>query len=166
MLGLAHTLHSEDLHDKDFLRSHCVGYEHFAPYLLGESDGVPKDADWAAAICDIEADRIRALARRMASEPCLLSISWSLQRTENGDQPYWMIAVLGAMLAISVVPVRASATAMAASITSALPAVAACRSRSARCRRATIRFRPSSPSRASPTCCSIPAAMCLSTARS
>ena len=98
MLGLAHTLHSEDLHDKDFLRSHCVGYERFVPYLLGESDGVPKDADWAAAICDIEADRIRALARRMASEPCLLSISWSLQRTENGDQPYWMIAVLGAML--------------------------------------------------------------------
>src|SRR5918996_1530425 len=64
----------------------------------GHSDGVPKDADWAAAICDIEADRIRALARRIASEPCLLSISWSLQRTENGDQPYWMIAVLGAML--------------------------------------------------------------------
>ncbi len=98
MLGLAHTLHSEDLHDKDFLGSHCVGYERFVPYLLGESDGVPKDADWAAAICDIEPERIRALARRMASEPCLLSISWSLQRTENGDQPYWMIAVLGAML--------------------------------------------------------------------
>jgi biotin/methionine sulfoxide reductase len=34
----------------------------------------------------------------MANEPCLLSISWSLQRTEHGDQPYWMIAVLGAML--------------------------------------------------------------------
>ena len=98
MLGLAHTLHSEDLHDKDFLGSHCVGYERFVPYLLGASDGVPKDADWAAALCDIEADRIRALARRMANEPCLLSISWSLQRTENGDQPYWMIAVLGAML--------------------------------------------------------------------
>jgi biotin/methionine sulfoxide reductase len=98
MLGLAHTLHSEDLHDKDFLGSHCVGYERFVPYLLGVSDGVPKDADWAAALCDIEADRIRALARRMANEPCLLSISWSLQRTENGDQPYWMIAVLGAML--------------------------------------------------------------------
>ena len=98
MLGLAHTLHSEDLHDKDFLRSHCVGYERFLPYLLGKSDGVPKDADWAAALCDIEPARIRALARRMANEPCLLSISWSLQRTENGDQPYWMIAVLGAML--------------------------------------------------------------------
>ena len=55
MLGLAHTLHSEDLHDKAFLSSHCVGYERFVPYLLGQSDGVPKDADWAAAICDIDA---------------------------------------------------------------------------------------------------------------
>ena len=98
MLGLAHTLHTEDRHDKDFLKSHCVGYERFVPYLLGESDGVPKDADWASNRCDIDADRIRELARRMADEPCLLSISWSLQRTENGDQPYWMIAVLAAML--------------------------------------------------------------------
>ena len=98
MLGLAHTLHTEKLHDRAFLASHCVGYDAFARYLTGESDGVAKDAGWAAALCDIEAERIRALARRMASEPCLLSISWSLQRTENGDQPYWMIAVLAAML--------------------------------------------------------------------
>lgn len=98
MLGLAHTIHSEDLHDKAFLRSHCVGYEQFLPYLKGESDGVPKDADWASTLCDIKPDRIRKLARRMATEPCLLSISWSLQRTEHGDQPYWMITVLGAML--------------------------------------------------------------------
>lgn len=98
MLGLAHTLHAEDLHDKAFLHSHCVGYDIFARYLTGETDGVPKDADWAEKLCDIDADRIRKLARRMAKEPCLLSISWSLQRTEHGDQPYWMIAVLGAML--------------------------------------------------------------------
>jgi biotin/methionine sulfoxide reductase len=98
MLGLAHVLHTEDLHDRAFLASHCVGYERFVPYLTGASDGVPKTPEWAAAICDIDAGRIRALARRMAAEPCLLSISWSLQRTEHGDQPYWMITVLGAML--------------------------------------------------------------------
>jgi biotin/methionine sulfoxide reductase len=98
MLGLAHTLHSENLHDRNFLSSHCVGYEKFAPYLRGETDGIPKNAEWASKLCDIEAERIRSLARRMAKEPCLLTISWSLQRTENGDQPYWMIGVLGAML--------------------------------------------------------------------
>jgi biotin/methionine sulfoxide reductase len=98
MLALAHTLHTEDLHDKAFLGTHCVGYDRFVPYLTGQADGVRKDAEWASALCDIEAGRIRALARRMAAEPCLLSISWSLQRTEHGDQPYWMIAVLAAML--------------------------------------------------------------------
>ena len=98
MLALAHTLHTENLHDRDFLSSHCVGYDEFVPYLTGESDGIAKDADWASGLCEIGADRIRELARRMASEPCLLSISWSLQRTEHGDQPYWMIAVLSAML--------------------------------------------------------------------
>ncbi|MGB7301337.1 MAG: molybdopterin-dependent oxidoreductase [Burkholderiaceae bacterium] len=98
MLGLAHTLHIEGLHDEEFLAKYCVGYDRFVPYLTGRADGIAKDADWAARLCDIDADRIRQLARRMASEPCLMSISWSLQRTEHGDQPYWMIAVLSAML--------------------------------------------------------------------
>jgi biotin/methionine sulfoxide reductase len=98
MLGLAHTLYENDLHDKAFLKSHCTGFDHFCEYLTGAADGQPKDADWAAAICDIDAARIRALALRMASEPTLLSISWSLQRTEHGEQPYWMICTLAAML--------------------------------------------------------------------
>lgn len=98
MLGLAHTLHTENLHDTNFLHSHCVGYDRFVEYLTGTSDGVAKDAEWAASLCEIDADQIRTLARRMASEPCLLSISWSLQRSEHGDQPYWMLTVLGAML--------------------------------------------------------------------
>ncbi len=98
MLGLAHTLHSEKLHDERFLQSHCTGYERFAEYLVGQTDGIPKSAAWASKLCDIEAGQIRALARRMASESCLLSISWSLQRTEHGDQPYWMVTVLSAML--------------------------------------------------------------------
>lgn len=98
MLGLAHTLHTEGLYNKNFLNSHCEGYDKFVPYLIGESDGISKDAEWASALCDIDADRIRTLARRMAKEPCLLTMSWSLQRTEHGDQPYWMLGVLGAML--------------------------------------------------------------------
>ena len=98
MLGLAHTIHTEHLHDRAFLNSHCVGYDTFAAYLTGAGDGVAKDAEWASAICEIDADRIRELARQMASKRTLLSISWSLQRTEHGDQPYWMITVLAAML--------------------------------------------------------------------
>ncbi|OED38129.1 hypothetical protein AB833_20835 [Chromatiales bacterium (ex Bugula neritina AB1)] len=98
MLGLAHTLYSEGLHDSAFLQSHCTGFEKFRDYLTGATDGQSKDATWAASICDIEVDKIRKLARRMASAPTLLSISWSLQRTEHGEQPYWMITTLAAML--------------------------------------------------------------------
>jgi biotin/methionine sulfoxide reductase len=98
MLGIAHVLETEGLADRAFLASHCVGYERFRPYLLGESDGVPKDPAWAEAICSVPADRIVRLAREMARARCLITVTWSLQRAENGEQPFWMATVLAAML--------------------------------------------------------------------
>ena len=98
IFGLAHTLVTENLHDEKFLNSHCVGWEKFKPYLLGETDGQPKDADWAAAISGLPADTIRGLARRMASHRTLINMSWSLQRADHGEQPYWAAATLAAML--------------------------------------------------------------------
>jgi biotin/methionine sulfoxide reductase len=98
MLGLAHTLVVEDLHDKAFLASHTEGYDRFEAYLLGASDGTPKDADWAAAIADVEADAIRRLARRMAAKRTMVTASYSLQRGEHGEQPFWMTITLAAML--------------------------------------------------------------------
>lgn len=98
MLGLAFVIESEGLLDRDFLQTHTSGYERFRAYLLGESDGVKKDANWAAKITGIDANTIQTLARRMAAARCLITISWSLQRAENGEQPYWMAAALAAML--------------------------------------------------------------------
>ncbi len=98
LLGLAHTLVAEGLHDEGFLTSHCVGFERFLPYLMGARDGVAKDAEWAAAICDLAPQQIRALARRMAASRTLITLAWSLQRGDHGEQPYWMAAVLAAML--------------------------------------------------------------------
>ncbi|MBL4646525.1 MAG: molybdopterin-dependent oxidoreductase, partial [Rhizobiales bacterium] len=98
MLALAHTLVSEDLHDKEFLALYCVGFEKFFPYLMGESDGIPKNASWAEQITGIPSDTIEALARRMASIPTMINASWSLTRQQNGEQNYWMLVVLTAML--------------------------------------------------------------------
>jgi biotin/methionine sulfoxide reductase len=98
MLGLAHTIVSEELHDREFLSSYCTGFERFLPYLTGEADGQPKDAEWAASISDIQADKIRDLARRMATGRTLIGISWSLQRAEHGEQTYWMATLLSALL--------------------------------------------------------------------
>ncbi len=98
MLGIAHTLLAEGLHDRAFLERYCVGFERFEAYLAGADDGLPKDADWAAAISGVDAEVMRDLARRMAAGRTLVNASWSLQRAEHGEQPYWMLVTLAAML--------------------------------------------------------------------
>jgi biotin/methionine sulfoxide reductase len=98
MLGLAHTLVAEGLHDKGFLDRYCAGYNTFERYLLGDADGVPKDASWAGAVCGLEPELIRRLARRMAAARTLITVTWSLQRTQHGEQPVWAALTLAAML--------------------------------------------------------------------
>ncbi|MGE3536229.1 MAG: molybdopterin guanine dinucleotide-containing S/N-oxide reductase [Candidatus Tectimicrobiota bacterium] len=98
MLGLAHTLIAEDLYDRAFLATYTVGFERLRAYIMGESDGTPRDADWAAQITEIPAPTIRALARRMAAVRTMIATSWSVQRADHGEQPYWMTMALAAML--------------------------------------------------------------------
>ena len=98
MLGIAHTLVTERLEDRAFLERYTTGFERFAAYLDGRSDGIAKDADWAAAIAGIPAEAIRELARRMAANRTMILMAWSLQRAEHGEQPYWMAITLAAML--------------------------------------------------------------------
>jgi biotin/methionine sulfoxide reductase len=98
ILALAHTLVSERRHDPAFLERYCNGFERVLPYLLGEADGEPKDAAWAAAITGVPAATIRALARQMAATRTMLTASWSLQRADHGEQPYWALVLLAACL--------------------------------------------------------------------
>lgn len=98
LLALAYTLHAEGLHAPAFLHSHTVGFDRFLPYLTGASDGQAKDAAWAAAITGVPAERIVALARDMASHRTMLNISWSLQRADHGEQPFWALVTLACML--------------------------------------------------------------------
>jgi len=98
MLGMAHTLYTEGLHDRDFLDRYCEGFDVFARYLTGESDGVEKTPEWAATICEIDAETIRDLARRAASRRTMITLAYSLQRGDHGEQPIWMGITLAAML--------------------------------------------------------------------
>ena len=41
MLGVAHALCSEGLHDQDFLDEYTAGFDDVLPCLLGETDGTP-----------------------------------------------------------------------------------------------------------------------------
>lgn len=98
MLALAYVLITEGLYDEAFLASHCVGFDTFAQYVLGRSDGVPKTPAWAEAISEVSATEIATLARRMAASRTMINISWSLQRAQYGEQPLWMAITLAAML--------------------------------------------------------------------
>ncbi|WP_087022683.1 trimethylamine-N-oxide reductase TorA [Thaumasiovibrio subtropicus] len=99
MLGVAHTLYKEDLYDKDFINTYALGFDDFLPYLLGTAaDETEKTPEWAAAICGIDADTIRDYARLMANNRTQIIFGWSIQRQQHGEQPYWMGAVVAAML--------------------------------------------------------------------
>jgi biotin/methionine sulfoxide reductase len=98
MLALAHVLISEGRHDEDFLERYCVGFEQLRDYVLGAADGQPKTPEWAAAITEIPAERIRELARTMSEKRTLITVTFSLQRAEFGEQPVWMGVALAALL--------------------------------------------------------------------
>ena len=98
MLALAHTLIRENLHDRAFLDRYSVGFDALNRYVMGESDGTPKSAQWAAAICDVPAATIEALARRMAANRTVVNVAWALQRGDHGEQPYWLGITLACLL--------------------------------------------------------------------
>ena len=98
MMGIVHTLVIEGKHDRAFLERYTEGWPIFERYLRGETDGVPKDAGWAAGLTGIAADAIVALARRLHGKRALIVVSHSLQRAKHGEQPVWMGMVLAAAL--------------------------------------------------------------------
>ena len=98
MLAMAYQLLTEDLHDDYFLKKYTVGFEKFQAYLLGQKDGVPKTPAWAADISGTVEEDIIALTREMAKKRTMLTVSWSLTRQQHGEQPFWAVTALAAML--------------------------------------------------------------------
>lgn len=98
MLALCQTILSDGTEDRDFLARYTVGFDRFAAYLRGESDGIVKSADWAAPLCDLTPGAIRDLARQMVSCRTMISVAWALTRQDHGEQPFWAAIALAAML--------------------------------------------------------------------
>jgi len=98
MLAIAHELLKNSWHDRAFLDRYTTGFDTFARYVTGQSDGVVKSATWAAEIAHVPVQTIKDLAARMAKSRTLISVSWSLTRQEHGEQPFWMATTLAAML--------------------------------------------------------------------
>ena len=98
MLALAHTLYEEKLYDTAFITDYTVGFEQFLPYLLGEADKQPKNAEWAAEICGLTAEQIRDFARLLVKGRTQFMGGWCVQRMHHGEQYPWMLVVLASMV--------------------------------------------------------------------
>lgn len=97
ILAMAHTLVKEGLHDREFVDRCCEGWPELRRYLMGELDGLARDARWAEAITGVDATEIESLAREVAGHRTVISVSWSLQRADHGEQPYWAAIALAAL---------------------------------------------------------------------
>ncbi|ELB2805094.1 trimethylamine-N-oxide reductase TorA [Vibrio alginolyticus] len=99
MLAVVHVLYNENLYDKKFIDTYCLGFEEFIQYVQGKTkDKVEKTPEWAAAICGVKADKIREFARMLVSGRTQILMGWCIQRQEHGEQPYWAAAVVAAMV--------------------------------------------------------------------
>jgi len=108
--ALAYVMVEEDLHDKEFMATHSIGFDEsnlpegapsnssWMAYLKGDADGTPKTPEWAAPITGIPADRIIQLAHEMANtKPCAIIQGLGWQRRAYGEQPVRALPVLAAM---------------------------------------------------------------------
>jgi biotin/methionine sulfoxide reductase len=102
MLALACEIVRLDRHDRAFLDRYCEGYGQWERYLLGKDDGVVKDATWAGPIAQVDPARIRSLALDMSREAggkrTMVNAAWSLQRADHGEQPFWALVALAAVV--------------------------------------------------------------------
>jgi anaerobic dimethyl sulfoxide reductase subunit A len=96
---MAHVILTENLYDKKFLDTYCLGFdeehmpegiqdgESLVSYLLGKKDGIPKTPEWAEKICRAPANKIRQLAREYAlAKPAALIQGWGPQRHACGER--------------------------------------------------------------------------------
>jgi biotin/methionine sulfoxide reductase len=98
MLAMAQVLVADGSADLAFCRRYCTGTEQFLAYLDGRADGVVKDPSWAEDRCGIPAGLLRDLARRLVAGRTMITTSWSLQRSEHGEQPVWTSIALAALV--------------------------------------------------------------------
>ena len=98
MLGLAYAIDQLGAADAGFLETHCTGYEQLRAYFTGQSDGIAKTPQWASEITGIPAQDIEALAKTLSGRRSYMTCSFAVQRAQHGEQPYWMMIALAAML--------------------------------------------------------------------
>ncbi len=112
LIAITHVIVTEGLHDQTFCDRFVLGFDEaglpegapagasYKSYLLGESDGIAKTPEWAAAITGISAAAIRRLAIEFGStKPAALQTGYAPGRTAFGEQfhraAYALAAITG-----------------------------------------------------------------------
>ena len=72
-LGIAHTWIREGTYDKEYVKTHTLGFEAWVDYVTGKDDGIEKTPEWAADLTSVPARTIRALAREWAAKRTMLA---------------------------------------------------------------------------------------------
>ena len=101
-MAIAYVWITEDTYDKEYVADRTIGFDEFKPYVLGETDGVPKTPEWAAEESGVEARVIRTLAREWAAKRTALAAGarggeGSACRTAYGTEWARMMVLLQAM---------------------------------------------------------------------
>ena len=72
-MAIAYVWIKEGLYDKDYVRTHTVGFDKWKAYLLGEEDGVAKTPEWQETETGVPAKDVRALAREWGNKRVYLA---------------------------------------------------------------------------------------------
>jgi len=67
-LAISYVWITEDTYDKEYVRTHTVGFDKYKDYVLGKEDGTPKTPEWASPITGVPIWTIKALARQWAKQ--------------------------------------------------------------------------------------------------
>jgi anaerobic dimethyl sulfoxide reductase subunit A len=110
MTAMAHVMVTERLYDREFVTTHCVGFdrdqmpdgaeraESYEDYLLGTRDGVAKTPEWAESITGVPRSKIVQIAREYAqTKPGMLYQGYGMQRRAYGEQVVRAGCVLAAI---------------------------------------------------------------------
>jgi anaerobic dimethyl sulfoxide reductase subunit A len=110
MSAMAYVMIAENLHDAEFVRTHCVGFdqaqmpdgtegaESYSDYILGTHDAVPKTPEWAEALTTVPRRAIVRIAREYATlKPSILYQGYGMQRRAYGEQVVRAGCVLAAI---------------------------------------------------------------------
>ncbi len=72
-MAIAYVWIKEGLYDKDYVKTHTVGFDVWKAYLLGEEDGIPKTPEWQEKETGVAAKDVRALAREWGKKRVYLA---------------------------------------------------------------------------------------------